>query len=849
MRPAGFISLIGLVTASALAAAETQPVRLMPAAAEVRWGPPLNVNGGGILLLSEQATPTERYAAQLLQRQIKRRLGQDWAIQAPKEPARRAGIQIWLGRPEALHALDRLCNEHSLQVPKDADGYALGVWSQGDLVTVAVAGSNERGVVYGQDTLFQLIGRKDNDLTVQAATIRDWPTIPMRGRPHPHYQYFQKAENLDCVMTSRINFIDLRDGIYAFEPDAKINRDELGKVVAEARRRGLIVFAVVNCGVPASQHEAVLGLFKEFLDLGANALWLSFDDKGPGAAPREIVAKVLALGRERGITGDRIAITPPKGSYQTIKMPFNRQIAAVPGMEQALWYWTSIPCAEDAADAQSIGLKVRPSWWHNWPRFREGALYSGGDRAYSPVFSLAEGWNHPTDAELTDAGKYVHAVLPWDGTQAQQHYVVPVIGWWAWRPEGYDPAALQARIYDTVFGPQRARSASEGANSAKLAPSASEGSPAQFDAGLDHIYRHFQWSVTQTDFAPKCPPRLRSVDDRAQVAADLKALQKLVSELRENTSGSLLDPELLQHDYLAPMQREVEAGLAAATAPYPEYWWHEHQARVLNAIYDGNTAKADELIAGARERVLGDISEVERVLRNLTATREYADWWRQRAAMSAADWGQLIAKRKDELKARVADYGKVIARTDAMLKGLDDPPVQFGTGAWRRHNHVLATVLPDDREQFWGDWIGGTYQKGDQRATIFALSRHLPADESAFSELPLNIPVPASCRRDRLALLVYVADANKESFGLGYAKWRWAESRSLRLLWNDREVWKCDIGIHRLAGEWIVVPLSKLPDDLKTLPLRMRVEDYTNAKNNFEIVYVGPVRLLELDRD
>ncbi len=46
-----------------------------------------------------------------------------------------------------------------------------------------------------------------------------------------------------------------------------------------------------------------------------------------------------------------------------------------------------------------------------------------------------------------------------------------------------------------------------------------------------------------------------------------------------------------------------------------------------------------------------------------------------------------------------------------------------------------------------------------------------------------------------------------------------------------------------------VVDYEPLAADVKTLLLRLRVEDYWSAKNNQEIVYVGPIRLLELDRD
>ncbi len=672
--------------------------------------------------------------------------------------------------------------------------------------------------------------RQGESLSVQAATIRDRPTIPLRGRPHPHYQYFLKPANFDCVMMSRINFIDLRDGIYAFEPDAKLNEDEMRKIIAQARDLGLRVYAAVNCGVPREQQDAVIALFRQFIALGADGLWASFDDKGPGADPRAMVGRVLALGREHGIVGDAIAVTPPKGAYQVIRHAFNRDVIAVPGMEQALWFWTSVPCAEEAADAEAVGLRVRPSWWHNWPRFRNPPLHSGPDRGYEPVIPLADGWNHPSDRDLTEAGRYVHAVMPWDGWQVQQHYLVPTIGWWSWRPERHDFRAVRRRIYDVVFGPGSVEAATA------------------IDDAFDGIRERFRFWSTHTDFAPQCPPRLKSLDDRARVRAELEALREKAAVVRkEAMSSSLLDAELLVRDYLDPMAREIETGLAVVQAPYPEYWWPEHQARVLAAVYDGDTAAADQQIEAVRDRVLGEVAEVERLLGGVGTTRRYVDWWRARARATAGDWRQLVEKRRAALRERITDYGQTIAPIKGMLAGLGDPPVQMGTGAWARRNRVLATVVPEPRETFWGDWIGGIHEHGGVRVAVFALERHMPVNAGVFSELPVNVPI--SGRRDRLALLIYLADANKESFGFGYAKWRWAGYRSIRLLWNEQELWKADLGIPRMTGEWFAVPLPALGPDVDVLRLRLRVEDYYSAKNNLQIVYVGPIRLLELDRD
>ena len=82
----------------------------------------------------------------------------------------------------------------------------------------------------------------------------------------------------DCIMSSRINFIDLRDGVYAFEAGGKLKKEELKKIIVEAKNRGLRVYAAVNTGVPKARQGAVIALFKEFIEMGADGLWASFDD-------------------------------------------------------------------------------------------------------------------------------------------------------------------------------------------------------------------------------------------------------------------------------------------------------------------------------------------------------------------------------------------------------------------------------------------------------------------------------------------------------------------------------------------------------------------------------------------
>ena len=828
MRVTHLIVLTGWLTAGSLLGAAAPPVSLMPAVSEARWGESIAVPGRGIVVLSEQAGPAEREAARLLCRHVEKRFGSQWPIFTAKEAPPDARLRVFLGQRQTFPALDRLCREQELTVPEHQDGYALKIWARGGTITAVVAGMNDLGVIYGQDTLFQLFTGKPGTLVVQTATIRDWPTIPLRGRPHPHYQYFFKPENFDCVMTSRFNFIDIRDGIYAFEPGAKLKRDEIAPIITKARNLGLRVYAAVNCGIPLDQQDAAINTFKEFIEMGADGLWASFDDRGAGADPVRMVTRIIALGRQHGITGDAIATTPPKGDYQTIRTEFNRKVVAVPGMEQAVWYWTSVPCAQDSADGADIGLRVQPSWWHNWPRFHPPALHSGAGQGYMPVISLGAGWNHPNDRELTEMGRYVHAIMPWDGWQARQHYLIPVLGWWSWRPEKHDFQAVRRRIYDMVFGPGQVENAMA------------------FDDTIDRIRGRFQFWATHTDFAPMCPPRLKSLDDRARIQAEFQELEgKLASLRKEALSASLLDRGLLRQDYLDPMAREIKTGFAQTQAPYPEYWYHEHQSQVLRAVYDGDTAKVEQLNAGVRERILEQVSQVEKLLDNPSMTSRYVEWWRTRADATPADWQQLIEKRKESLQKNIDDYSRNVAPFGKMTEELNDPPIQVGTGPWERHNHLLATVLPEPHETFWGDWYGGIYERDGIKVATFAIERRQRVNAGTHCEMPVNIPITG--RRDRLALIIYVTNITKESFGLGRAKWRWSGYRSIKLLWGDRELWKADLGIPRLTGEWFVVPLPVLPSDLETLALRLRIEDYYSAKNNLEIVYVGPIHLLELD--
>lgn len=819
---AGLLVFVGM---QAHAAAADRPL-LVPPPKEVRWsaGAPTKINPqSAAIVVGNAAAAPELYAAEMLRAHVAKRFGQTWPILRENDAAAKDGVSILLGQRSTHRRLDRLCEARGIVLNETSpgwDGYVIDTYAEEGRQVVLIAGANPRGVTYGQDTFFQLLQRNGDGIALTGASIRDWPSVRWRGRPQTAVSHYLRPGEFDLYTASRVNFIDLRGGIYAFEPGADLDRDMIGKVVREAHRAGLVVYGTVNCGVPRSEYDATLKTFDELIALGANGLWMSFDDKGPGEQPQELVSRIVDLGRQHGITESGLAITPPKGSYQVIVTDFNRKIMAVAGMEKALWFWTCLPSPGNSADAHSIGLKRAPAWWHNWPRFESA-------HSYVEIPPMSVGWHAPSYAVLAEGGKYCEAVMPWGGSGWGQYYIVPVIGWWGWDPERHDWPSTRSRIYATVFGPSQVTAAKA------------------FDDALTKLRSFFEYPTKTSDWLPACPLRLTRPQGRDTARALVAEMGRALDDVQASASPeTMLSAEVLESAYLGRMRAEFELHKAAVELSYPEDWWTAHQRGVLAAIHDGDMARADERIGAVRERLLGEVGRIGTSLKQAPHVDKYVKWWTGRAQLDAKGWRTLLADRRKELTQRVAEYAYNVVDPSKMLAKSVAPPFDWGTGRWQTGNRVLATVLPTEREMFWGDWLGGLYRKGKMEAAVFAATRRSPGVPGEFAELEVILPVTG--RRDRLALLLFLSDFNKETISLTYVPARWAGYRYAQLIWNDRVLWEADIGLQRPEGEWFLVRLPPVPDNVPNLSLRLRVEDRKLSMNNYTIAFVGPIRLLEL---
>ena len=842
LHPWSILIALSLLIGSASAA---EPLaRLVPLPQQVKWSTatPLKLPVDQVaIVIGAKATEPERYAAETFQATVAKRFGVKWHVVAEDKDRPKPAVELLLGLRTTHQKLNDLCSKMNIELSEKSpghDGYVIEFVTADGQDLVVLSGSNPRGVIYGQDTLSQMIRKQGDELSLVRASIRDYPGIPWRGRPQTSLNNYFKPDEMDSYAAARINFIDLREGTYAIEPGEKLDPDKVKQTVAEARKRGFVVFAIVNCGVKRDLYEKVMATFRQSIALGASGLWVSFDDKGPGEDPVKLVTDVLALGREHGITGPQIAITPPKGSYQTIadksNGDFNRRVMNIPGMESALWFWTTTPTMERLTEARSIGLKAGVSWWHNWPRpdpgFTHtrtgGSLLPSSQKPYMEVMAMREGWNRPTYDLLADAAKCTEAVMPWGGNTWPARYFIPVIGWWAWNPAGHAWNDVRSRIYDTVFGPDQVAQATA------------------FDDTLVEVKALFRYAIEGGQWEPLFPARLARLEDREKALKLLARMEQLHKAISAKApQQTMLPAELLNSSYLDAMANELKSGQAAAVGPYPEYWYPDHQRKILEAIHAGKLDEADQLAGSVRERLMKDLEQIRSSLGHLTLTDKYVKFWTERAEMKAADWQKLIAERKAMMERPIADFDYYVYVTEKMLAGLANPPLRWGSGTAQQQSVVRATVLPGEQELFWGKWVGGIHRRKGGDVACFWMNREGTGTLGEYAELPVEIPITG--RRDALHLLIYVANWNREALGLETVFNRWGGYRTIQLLDGDQVLWQADISVHRTEGEWFLVKLPTLPQDVSKLNLRLRVEDIRDFALD-SMVFVGPIRLVEM---
>ncbi len=807
-------------------------------------------SGRAAIVLGDRASEPERYAAEYLQTQVERRFQQRLPICV--ETGVPAGVNqlLLLGQVDTHRLLARLCDEHHIELSSESpgrDGFVIRLVDDGPRQVVLVGGSNARGVIYGQHALFDLLRSEGNAVVFPEVAVRDWPTIAWRGRPHSVLRQHLVPGALDAYLRARINFTDIRDdpnvqatnvfpprkasmGLPAGQP---LDEPLVKRMLAESHRRGLFVYGTVSCGVREDQVDGVLKTFRELIALGVDGLWISFDDTGPGEAAEEVVRRVLKLGAEHGMTGRKIAITPPPKEYQTIDMEFNHQAAAEWGLAQAQWMFTRVPCSADAATAQRIGIQGLPGWWHNLVNFRGGFLHNGGVACslrtdnrpgYLNMQPLSQGWHAPQYDAIRDAEKNTDCALLWGVVGGwPEEYEVGALGLWAWDPAGHDWQQTRGSIYRHVYGPEAAEAART------------------FDDKLSALKDLFDMPPWRYWPNKGWPCRLKRVEDRDQALALIEALEKLLGELRDKApQTTAINGTRLKVVYLEPMQTTLVYARKMALLDYPEYAAPEFERTMIWLVDAGRLDEAEHLLDETRDQLRPRLAQVSGSLAGLKGIDQYVSFWNEQLG-SIEQW-KARAERRRQKKER--QFAKIIGgdaavlfpyketvpagQLDKLFARLADPP---------SGGQVLAELESSDwlrqPAQTSGAFSAGPYTWKGRPMVAVAYPRGVPSSIGDVAEVCAAVAVPPFA--GRLVLDAFVADTRLENRYPGY--------RYLQLWLGDRMVWERDIAPPQEGEEWVSVDVTRWARPGTPLNLRFRVVDKRRVGDHLSVAFLGPVRL------
>jgi hypothetical protein len=668
------------------------------------------------IVVGDKATETERYAADRLRTFISRRFHADVSVLKASDPVGAAATRIIIGLRGTNGALRSYCDRKLIDTTVNGkecgqDGFAIEVLPGEN--AVLVLGVNERGVVYGSLTLFQIMSADGLSLRVPVVSVRDYPSIPWRGTLH---LASDSADDLDEQVLARCNFTRLT------KTKTFKSWGDFRERVREAHKRGFFVYGARSMAVSPPEFDEVLADFEKLIGIGVDGIWMSFDDAGPGVKTGALMERVIALGKKHGITGRRIAITPPAGDYNTIDTAFNAERAKIVGMSGALWFFTRVPCAGDLRTARALGIKTPPAWWHNYPRvegglsnrwYGGGTMRAGGKKPYLEVCPLAWGWGQPNYHQIAGVPLHTDTVLACTGG-APMYRVAP-LGLWAWNPEGHKFSLTREAVYDAAYGP------------------ACVSLMLRYDNIHQQLRSHFYHPSGGLGVEDRFPPRpLRSANEpeTGKMIAQLEAISSEVTA--KAPEGSMLPPEVLEADYLEPMRAEPAIARALMSAEFPEDWWPYCEGRLLEVSSSGSRAEAEKFAKEKGALLAGQLDSLGKSLGPLLDMEKYLAFWRQRAeAYSNGDLEKALVLFHDR--------ARTFADVDEVALGVRELEADQPEGG------TISAVSPEQLAagiSGGGSWAGGLYRKDEFRAVHFAFPPQTNSAAGDLCEVSFTLNVP-----------------------------------------------------------------------------------------------------------
>jgi hypothetical protein len=155
--------------------------------------------------------------------------------------------------------------------------------------------------------------------------------------------------------------------------------------------------------------------------------------------------------------------------------------------------------------------------------------------------------------------RYCAGMYRWCYYDCPHEYMTMLTGFWTWNPAAFRHEAVQRRIYETVFGPERAPHAA--AFDQHLftlkAPADPNADPRTFTYNFFRPASARPWALQNEAYRPEAERRAR------EMSIALEALR--------HNPDTILDPQWYQDYYIAGMQEVVETVHRYLGLPYNAY--------------------------------------------------------------------------------------------------------------------------------------------------------------------------------------------------------------------------------------------------------------------------------------
>jgi hypothetical protein len=579
----------------------------------------------------------------------------------------------------------------------------------------------------------------------------------------------------------------------------------------------------------------VLQTFGQLSDLGVDGLWISFDDVGGGQDAPGLIARVLEYGRQCGMTGRRIATTPPSGDYQNIDTPFNRRAAQVAGFAEAQWFFTRVPCRADADTAREIGLQRRPGWWHNLVDFgvQGGFLHNADilvslrsdDRpAYVEPQPLSRGWHAPQYEKIRAADKYTDHVLLWGVVGGwPEEYQMAVLGLWAWNPAAHDWDQTRRGIYRYVYGPAQVETAW------------------RLDEKLVELKSLFHLPLWRFEPNKGWPCRLKRSEDRPRALALIGELESLSCQLAARAlAETAIDPARLESVYLEPMRTTLVYARKMALLEYPEDWAVDLEEQLFSWIDEGQVKDVERSLTTARSKLTQQLDRITDELQGLKGIKEYRTHWENRFP-PLEGWKKLAAQRRAAMEGRLHRLLKLGPTELFPYKPATTTDLTQLFAEWEKPpaGNILAGLSTRDWLRMPSRWRGafavGPSELGGHPSLAIAHPARIPSQPGDHADVRAELLLPKSV--NQLFLDAFVEDTRSDN--------RWRDFRFVQLFVNEQLVWEEDVASDRRGRAWVSLDVSELARKADRLKLRFKVLDKRGVSNHLSVTFLGPVRLRE----